>query len=980
MDIRRQLPAGTRLCFPGMECTVQALAGRGSNSFVYEGSYPDHQLHGLSHRVLIKELFPYHPDGAVFRAPGGEIVWESEAEEAIRLHRISFQRGNEVHLRLLRTFPSEIGANLNTFPLNHTLYTVLGFSGGRSLEHELETADSARFSLSRHIRRLLGAADALELFHRSGYLHLDISPDNLLLTGDGKSERVSLIDFNTVHTVQEVRDGGALYYSEKEGYTAPEVRAGNMRAIGFCSDLYSLTAVFYRCIAGKALTVVETSQAGPPDVSGFPCAPELPETALSMLKHILRRGLAAVPGRRYQDVSQLRNDLNELQDRVDGKGITHWALWEAGKRDISRIIRQNPSFSHLRSPDTLYPIQCRTPDGAAENFTEAFRRLLQPEGKSVLLLGSGGMGKTTAVLSAVAERRSAYSAAEPAVAYLPLYGWPGGGTNELKNRLLQMMLFKPHTADMEMARHELLQLLATPAHTRWGERPRLILLLDGLNEAAGDTAPLKREICELAALPGVRVCVSSRVGADLPGFQSLELTLLEESDVRRLLSESGLVPPEEAAMLEALRTPMMLAMYIRAARQEKKQVRIASQDELLSVWLSALIRKASQDAGQDGAAFWQAEAAVRYVLPALVKTMRDRHAAVSDGQLLPAVERCWLRLSRKELRKAFPEWIGHISAIRGDCADAEAWYGEIVHGLLWKRMGLIVRDALGNNRLFHNLPEEYLLGRFWQAERAFRRGQAVRAGACAAVLAGLLGLSYRFAYLPYRQSQLARQPQAYNREQTKTVLGTAARALVNSANQCSRMLDVFDALRAAPVSMEEYRRCRDRCLAVFGEREQIRIERALGWADELMSTGDVMPFSGKPLNRDGLEALLRMGDVQEASYRLSLETLDYMLGRPELWERYGPDYLKELSVALDADLGVLKKRYAMVLEPELSAMANGESLAERVEYDALMDTLAVITPLEMDTIQTYERIQFVAWNAVAADPIHALMEKGNETP
>ena len=129
MDGRVRLNPGTVLPFPGMECTIETFVGRGSNAMVYLGSYPDAQLADLRHRVLIKELFPYHARGGIYRDANLRICRTDEAEDVWRLHYLSFNRGNEVHIRLLGQNPGDIDANINTFPLHGTLYSVLGFSG-----------------------------------------------------------------------------------------------------------------------------------------------------------------------------------------------------------------------------------------------------------------------------------------------------------------------------------------------------------------------------------------------------------------------------------------------------------------------------------------------------------------------------------------------------------------------------------------------------------------------------------------------------------------------------------------------------------------------------------------------------------------------------------------------------------------------------------------------------------------------------------
>ena len=132
MDGRMGLQPGPVLEFPGMECRIESFVGRGSNAMVYLGSYPDAQLKGMRHQVLIKELFPYHGKGGIYRDGNQNICHTGEAADVWELHRLSFSRGNEVHLRLQQENPGDIDANLNTFFLHQTYYSVLGFSGGRS--------------------------------------------------------------------------------------------------------------------------------------------------------------------------------------------------------------------------------------------------------------------------------------------------------------------------------------------------------------------------------------------------------------------------------------------------------------------------------------------------------------------------------------------------------------------------------------------------------------------------------------------------------------------------------------------------------------------------------------------------------------------------------------------------------------------------------------------------------------------------------
>ena len=187
MDTRTALSPGTVLPFPGMLCTLGEEIGRGSNAIVYRGAYPDLLNKNEKHTVLIKELFPFHAKGVISRGEDGNIVCLEEALNVWRTHRDSFEYGNRIHLRMLQSHPELTGANLNSFSLNGTLYTVLGYTGGRSLAQELSRQET---DLRRLTVRMLKLLDALDAFHGEGYLHLDIAPDNILLIGEGGGELV----------------------------------------------------------------------------------------------------------------------------------------------------------------------------------------------------------------------------------------------------------------------------------------------------------------------------------------------------------------------------------------------------------------------------------------------------------------------------------------------------------------------------------------------------------------------------------------------------------------------------------------------------------------------------------------------------------------------------------------------------------------------------------------------------------------------
>lgn len=313
MDKRKRLVSGAALSFPEMECRVESLAGCGSQVMAYLGSYADPLWPQIRRRVLIQELFPYHPQNQVYRDEAGDICWETEAKELMEVHLREFYRENQIGRGL-----ENVGSARAVFSLNHTLYSVLEFTGGRSLEEEMGRPGAANVSLAAHIRRICGVLDSLESFHKLGLLHLDINPDTILLLGEGEKEQVVLAAFNGVHTKQEMERGEFLYRRGRECYTAPEVRLGDVENIGYASDLYAVSSVFYQCLTGKKLSVLQMLQNRAPEVSEARSLDDMPGAARVMTRKILKRGLSCLAHKRYPCTGAMRRDLEELKALTGG--------------------------------------------------------------------------------------------------------------------------------------------------------------------------------------------------------------------------------------------------------------------------------------------------------------------------------------------------------------------------------------------------------------------------------------------------------------------------------------------------------------------------------------------------------------------------------------------------------------------------------------------------------------------------------------
>jgi len=908
MDYRQALPPGTLLQFPAMPCTLAGELGRGSNAIVYMGSYPDLLNQEERHTVLIKELFPFHPKAAVYRDESGVITCTPEGRETWDLHRQSFEYGNRIHLRMLEKHPDLTSGNINTFSLRGTMYTVLGFTGGRGLEAETSGPET---NLRRLTVRMLSLLDALEAFHKSGFLHLDIAPDNILLIGRSDRERVILIDYNSVYNLNA--PSAPAYHSVKSGYSAQELRTGGMPSAA--TDLYSVAAVFYRCLSGKALTPFQMSRPGPPDVSTCPCLEGLPDTVTVMVRQILRRGLQALSKRRYMSVAAMREAFQELLDRIDGVGVTHWALWESGRKIVERVIRENPGLTFLLEKEALFPARFCLPDG--DLAPVGISDLPDRQKRAVLLTASGGMGKTTAMLRGVIEQSKTYSPAQPAMVYISLYGWKEGESSYIHRRLLENLHFK--TEQYDSARYALDTLLEKPLETRSGEqRPVLILLLDGLNEASGATGPLIEEILSFSHMLGVHLLISARSEEPALPFPRAELAPLTEEDVRAALSREGLLAPEFPEMRELLRTPLMLSIFLQSAKAEGRQLSATTQEELLSAYFNALLNKELRSLPDDTAARWQIDAAMSFVLPAIAREFQKKNRALKDAELLPTVERCYRLFSDRLLRRAFPQWIGHSKAIRGGAANAEEWYGLLIHDLLWKRLGLLVRNEQGCYRICHDTIAEYLTKlESSNAQKLLRRRRERRALAAAMLLLCLV--AGWFTYSKYIR------PPAYSEAYEDDIFSFGLFSYSNVGRQYEKMRGLVDCALEEPDRYLREKKAFDYSIdriAIGSNTDYV-----LYMLDQMLSTGEVFSWSRKALDDTHYRELLCLEQNRREEYRHLAAVLTYVIEDEQGNRLYSGTYPELLSGLVEIDADIAATLYELVCVPHLTKNVLGEDEA-----------------------------------------------------
>ncbi|MGE0711923.1 MAG: serine/threonine-protein kinase [Planctomycetota bacterium] len=263
--------------------------GRGGMGVVYRARDPGP---ASGAEVAIKLLA-----GAAEGCPEARQRFGREARAAARL----------THEHIVRVL--EVGEH------DHDPYLVMQLVSGRTLREWLEEGPPQ----AEVLRALARVADALHYAHEQGVVHRDVNPSNVMIDAAGSPV---LMDFGLALDLgarTRLTATGQIMGTPR--YMAPEQVEGEPGTIGPASDVYSLGAVLYRALCGRA-----PFEAGSPTalfkqiLLDPPAPPRAWNPALSPeLEAVVLRCLEKRPPERYATAWELREALARTPE------------WEAGE-------------------------------------------------------------------------------------------------------------------------------------------------------------------------------------------------------------------------------------------------------------------------------------------------------------------------------------------------------------------------------------------------------------------------------------------------------------------------------------------------------------------------------------------------------------------------------------------------------------------------------------------------------------------------
>lgn len=249
--------------------------------------------------VAIKEFFP------VFLMKRSQDKIDTvclDGKRAQELEHTKFRFVDEMRLLMSLRGVKEIVTVHHSFEENHTFYYVMELLDGTDMQKHMQSRGCFTWQTLSPI--LVQILRALHVLHQAGFIHRDVTPDNIFLLSN---QGARLIDFGNARRYDTNQDKTVVLkevFAPKEQYSA----SGNQ---GPWTDIYSLCVTICYALTGRL-----------PGAAGQGTTESNPLQMMNQVPQNVRRavqiGMSTDINRRYQSIADLARDLYPGQPVLQG--------------------------------------------------------------------------------------------------------------------------------------------------------------------------------------------------------------------------------------------------------------------------------------------------------------------------------------------------------------------------------------------------------------------------------------------------------------------------------------------------------------------------------------------------------------------------------------------------------------------------------------------------------------------------------------
>lgn len=290
---------GGAMCF-----VVNEVVGLGGTCIVYDGYYVNNT--GYKNTVRIKECYPYKLH--IERGDRGKLIIadkeKAKFEEYKKRVRTSFNVANELHETSgLTNLTSNV---FDIYEANETVYIVSSYVEGSTL------SDIAFDNLRDAVRAVLSTSKSIEKIHNKGYLYLDVKPENVLVYRE-TPDLIQLFDFDSMIPMKIEGDITEYRVSYSKGFAPVEQKTGSITKIGKYSDVYSVGALLFYLLFGRAPGVLDSGHDAKYDYNRIRWGDLFQDRLYKLLTEFFHNTLQTYYKDRYQEMGEAVLKLEEIE-------------------------------------------------------------------------------------------------------------------------------------------------------------------------------------------------------------------------------------------------------------------------------------------------------------------------------------------------------------------------------------------------------------------------------------------------------------------------------------------------------------------------------------------------------------------------------------------------------------------------------------------------------------------------------------------
>ena len=187
-------------------------------------------------------------------------------------------------------------------------YIVMEYVKGMTLKQVIK--EQGKLGTDEALKIGIQIGKALEHAHKNNIIHRDIKPHNILVTSDGI---VKVTDFGIAKSLDSATITNSSKVMGSAHYFSPEQAKGNV--VDCRTDIYSLGIVLYELMTGRVPFDAESPVSVALKHIQEPVVPpkEINENIPDSLNKLILKAIEKEPIRRYQNVTDMVNDMKSIQ-------------------------------------------------------------------------------------------------------------------------------------------------------------------------------------------------------------------------------------------------------------------------------------------------------------------------------------------------------------------------------------------------------------------------------------------------------------------------------------------------------------------------------------------------------------------------------------------------------------------------------------------------------------------------------------------